>query len=184
MPRFELPAVDLDSFGHVINSPARFERVQRVAKPLKIGVGRLWDDIDIHFKGTVHRIGGNGFCGCARVTLLRLLHERARALGVELKFQTEYNPNSASDADLIVAADGINSRIRAQHADAFRPSVDLRPNKFAWMGSTRPFDAFTFFFKETEFGIFIAHCYQYEVGQSTWVMALGLAAEAAGAGGT
>jgi anthraniloyl-CoA monooxygenase len=129
-----------------------------------------WDDIEIHFKGTVHRIGGNGFCGCARVTLLKLLHERARALGVELKFQTEIDPAQSRDADLIVAADGINSRIRAQHADVFHPETDLRPNKFAWMGSTRPFDAFTFFFRETEHGIFIAHCYQYEPGQSTWVM--------------
>src|SRR3954470_20360314 len=129
-----------------------------------------WDDIEIHFKGTVHRIGGNGFCGCSRATLLRLLQERARALGVPLKFQTEYDPDATSDADLIVAADGINSRMRAQHADAFKPSVDLRPNKFAWMGSTRPFEAFTFFFRETEHGIFIAHCYQYEPGQSTWVM--------------
>ena len=129
-----------------------------------------WDDIEIHFKGTTHRVGGNGFCGCARVTLLRLLQERARALGVEMKFQTEIDPAAHRDADLIVAADGINSRIRAQHADVFRPETDLRPNKFAWMGSTRPFDAFTFFFKETEHGIFIAHCYQYEAGQSTWVM--------------
>ena len=104
------------------------------------------------------------------MTLLKLLHERARALGVELKFQTEIDLAPLGDADLIVAADGINSRIRAQHADVFRPETDLRPNKFAWMGSTRPFDAFTFFFRETEHGIFIAHCYQYEPGQSTWVM--------------
>src|SRR5213078_4022334 len=122
------------------------------------------------FKDTVHRVGGNGFCGCSRVTLLRLLQERARALGVSLKFQTEVDPAAHSDADLIVAADGINSRIRALHADAFKPSTDLRLNKFTWMGSTRPFDAFTFFFRETEHGIFIAHCYQYEPGQSTWVM--------------
>src|SRR5262249_5548741 len=123
-----------------------------------------------HHKETVHRVGGNGFCGCSRVTLLRLLHERARALGVELKFQTEYDPNAARDADLVVAADGINSRLREKDAAGLKPSVDVRPNKFAWMGSTRPFDAFTFFFRETEHGIFIAHCYQYEPGLSTWVM--------------
>ena len=70
----------------------------------------------------------------------------------------------------MVAADGINSRIRETFADHFKPSVDLRPNNFAWMGSTRPFDAFTFFFSETEHGIFIAHCYQYEPGRSTWVI--------------
>ncbi|MEI7804013.1 MAG: bifunctional salicylyl-CoA 5-hydroxylase/oxidoreductase [Hyphomicrobiales bacterium] len=130
-----------------------------------------WDDIEIHFKDTVHRIGGNGFCGCARTTLLRLLTERARALGVELKFQCEVSDIEAArqEADLVVAADGINSRVREKYAEAFQPSVDLRPNKFCWMGSTRPLDTFTFFFRETEHGIFIVHCYQYEPGRSTWI---------------
>ena len=130
-----------------------------------------WDDIEIHFKDTVHRIGGNGFCGCARTTLLRLLTERARALGVELKFQCEVSDIDAArrEADLVVAADGINSRVREKYAEAFLPSVDLRPNKFCWMGSTRPLDTFTFFFRETEHGIFIVHCYQYEPGRSTWI---------------
>ena len=131
-----------------------------------------WDDIEIHFKDNVRRIGGNGFCGCSRTALLKLLHERAHALGVELKFQRDIGDVDAlmRDADLVVAADGINSRVRETFAAQFRPSVDLRPNKFSWMGSTRPFDAFTFFFRETEHGIFIAHCYQYEPGRSTWVM--------------
>jgi anthraniloyl-CoA monooxygenase len=130
-----------------------------------------WDDIEIHFKGTVHRIGGNGFCGCARTTLLRLLHERAAALGVQFKFQTEVEPDLKQFAgyDLIVAADGINSRIREANRDHFETEIDHRPNKFTWMGSTRSFDAFTFFFKETEHGIVIAHCYQYEPGRSTWI---------------
>src|SRR5262252_6311110 len=131
-----------------------------------------WDDIEIHFKGTVRRIGGNGFCGCARTTLLRLLHERARALGVELRFQSEVADVAAlmRDADLVVAADGVNSRVRETLAADFQPAVDLRPNTFAWMGSTRPLDAFNFLFRETPHGIFIAHCYQYEAGRSTWVM--------------
>jgi anthraniloyl-CoA monooxygenase len=131
-----------------------------------------WDDIEIHFKDTVHRIGGNGFCGCSRTTLLQLLQNRANSLGVDLQFQTEVTDLDAliQSADLVVAADGINSRVREAFAGTFKPSVELRPNKFSWMGSTRPFDAFTFFFKETEFGIFIAHCYQYEVGRSTLVM--------------
>jgi anthraniloyl-CoA monooxygenase len=131
-----------------------------------------WDDIEIHFRGTVHRVGGNGFCGCSRRTLLRLLYERARALGVEVNFETEVTDISAlvRDADLVVAADGVNSRVRATFAEEFQPQIDLRPNKFAWMGSPRRFDAFTFFFRETEHGIFIAHCYQYEPGRSTWVL--------------
>jgi anthraniloyl-CoA monooxygenase len=130
-----------------------------------------WDDIEIHFAETVHRIGGNGFCGCSRRTLLRLLAERARSLGVEIAYQSEIvDVTRLMDADLVVGADGGNSRVRGVFSDIFRPSVDLRPNKFSWMGSTRPFDAFTFFFRETPHGIFIAHCYQYERGRSTWVM--------------
>jgi anthraniloyl-CoA monooxygenase len=129
-----------------------------------------WDDIEIRFKGAKHRIGGNGFCGCARQTLLTLLQQRCRALGVTLCFQSSFDDLSQfADADLIVAADGINSTIRAEHADHFKPSIDLRPNRFAWMGSKRPLDAFTFSFRETTAGIFIAHAYQYEPGRSTWI---------------
>ena len=130
-----------------------------------------WDDIEIHFKGTSHRIGGNGFCGCSRHTLLAILHERARELGVELVFGREVEGIEAlaADNDLVVLADGVNSRFREQYRDHFRPRVDLRPNKFAWMGSTAPLDAFTFAFEETEFGVFIAHAYQYDEDQSTWI---------------
>jgi anthraniloyl-CoA monooxygenase len=129
-----------------------------------------WDDIEIHAKGAVHRIGGNGFCGCSRRTLLLLLQDRARRLGVELEFGREAAPEDFADADLIVAADGINSPVRTRFAAHFAPEIDLRPNRFAWMGSTHPFDAFTFFFRERPEGIFIAHCYQYEADASTWVL--------------
>ncbi len=131
-----------------------------------------WDDIEIHFKGTVQRVSGNGFCGCSRRTLLMLLQERARQVGVKLVFSQEIEDIAAlkRDYDLVVAADGINSRIREGDRERFAPQVDLRPNRFVWMGSTRPFDAFTFFFKQTQHGVFIAHCYQYEPGQSTWVL--------------
>ncbi len=130
-----------------------------------------WDDIEIRFKGTTHRIGGNGFCGCARRTLLMLLHERCRELGITLIFQKEIRSLAdVAGADLVVAADGINSIIRESHRDIFQPSVDLRPNRFAWMGSTKPLDAFTFCFRETPHGVFIAHAYQYEPGHSTWVL--------------
>ena len=129
-----------------------------------------WDDIEIHHKDGVHRIGGNGFCGCSRRTLLLLLQQRAREVGVELEFRREASPEDYPDADLIVGSDGINSPIRNRFVDHFRPQVDLRPNRFVWLGSTRPFDAFTFFFKERPEGIWIAHCYQYEAGASTWVI--------------
>jgi anthraniloyl-CoA monooxygenase len=167
-------ADDTFGFGVVFSDETldTFERFDRDSYRAITAHFAYWDDIEIHFKGTVHRIGGNGFCGCARTTLLRLLQERALALGVVLKFQSEVvdlDPLIAS-SDLVIGADGINSRVRQVFAEQFQPEVDLRPNKFSWMGSTRPFDAFTFFFRETEHGIFIAHCYQYEPGASTWVM--------------
>ncbi len=131
-----------------------------------------WDDIEIHFKGDTFRVPGNGFCGCSRRSLLMLVQARARELGVKLHFGDEIADIEVlkRDYDLVVGADGINSRVRENWRERFQPQTDLRPNHFTWMGSTRPFDAFTFFFKETEHGLFIAHCYQYEAGRSTWVL--------------
>jgi len=131
-----------------------------------------WDDIEIHFKGDSYRVPGNGFCGCSRRSLLMLVQARARELGVGLHFGADIADVETlkRDYDLVVAADGVNSRLRENWRERFQPETDLRPNKFAWMGSTRPFDAFTFFFKQTEHGLFIAHCYQYEAGRSTWVL--------------
>jgi len=130
-----------------------------------------WDDIEINFKGTKYRIGGNGFCGCSRRTLLLILYERARDLGVEVVFQKEIDDIEplARESGLVVLADGVNSKFRERYSAYFQPTIDLRPNKFAWMGSTANLDAFTFAFEETEHGIFIAHAYQYEEGGSTWV---------------
>ena len=130
-----------------------------------------WDDVEIRHKGTVHRIGGNGFCGCARTALLGLLARRAESLGVDLRFEAEVGSVEDLEAshDLVVVCDGINSATRERHADHFGPTIDWRPNRFAWMGSACPLDAFTFAFEETPHGIFIAHAYQYEAGRSTWI---------------
>src|SRR5213079_2641789 len=75
-----------------------------------------------------------------------------------------------ADSDLVVIADGINSKIRTKHENHFQPSVDLRPNKFTWLGSTKPLDAFKYFFRETKEGLIVAHCYQYKPERSTWVI--------------
>ena len=129
-----------------------------------------WGDVDVVYKGRTLRSAGNGFCGCSRVALLHILHDRCRELGVKLVFQKEINSlEDVPQSDLIVVADGINSRIREQHKDHFQPSVDLRPNKFVWLGSTRPLDAFKYFFREAPEGLILAHTYQYEEGRSTWI---------------
>ena len=100
-----------------------------------------------------------------------ILQERARELGVTLQFQTEIIADDPrlEHCDLVLLADGINSAFREKDAAHFEPDVDMRSNVFAWMGSTKPLDAFTFIFQETEWGPFIAHAYQYEAGRSTWI---------------
>jgi anthraniloyl-CoA monooxygenase len=130
-----------------------------------------WGDVDVVYKSRTMRSGGNGFCGCSRVALLHILHDRCRELGVKLVFQKEIRTlGEVRDSDLVVVADGINSAIREQNREHFQPSVDLRPNKFTWLGSTKPLDAFKYFFRETPEGLILAHCYQYEAGRSTWVI--------------
>jgi len=177
-PRWEVAVYERnradDTFGFgVVFSDATLGTFRDVDEPSYESIRRsfaYWDDVEVAYKGHSLRCGGNGFCGCSRVTLLKLLQERCRELGVEMHFQTEASVEDFRDSDLIVAADGINSRTREAYREHFQPSVDLRPNKFVWLGSTRPLDAFKYFFKETEHGILLAHCYQYEEGASTWII--------------
>ncbi len=138
------------------------------------GAFAYWDDIVIRYKGAEARCGGNGFAGCSRIALLNILQARCRALGVDLRFQTMVD-NSASleGYDIVVGADGAGSRIRERLKDHFRPEIRVNRNKFAWMGSTRPLGAFTYFFKETHAGPICAHTYQYQAGMGTWVMEMG-----------
>ena len=117
------------------------------------------------------RSGGHGFAGIARKRLLNILQERARALGVRLRFETEVEAlDACRDADLIVAADGINSRIRNRYAAAFRPSIELRTNRYIWLGTHQVFDAFTFIFEETEHGWIWAHAYRFDADTSTFIV--------------
>ena len=115
--------------------------------------------------------GGHGFCGIERRHLLNILQRRAASLGVELIFQREVDDVAAfPDADLIVAADGINSRIRNRYATHFKPEIDIRSNKFVWLGTHRMFQAFTFIFVETEYGWFQAHAYRFNHDTSTFIV--------------
>jgi len=165
---------DTFGFGVVFSDQtlAGFESYDLETYRQIVGHFAYWDDIEIHFRGSTFRIGGNGFCGTSRTMLLKILSRRAYSLGIDIKYGSEADPLKATTrgADLVVAADGINSRTRELFKDKFKPSIELRPNHFCWMGSDRPMDAFNFFFKETPHGIFIAHCYQYQPGRSTWVM--------------
>jgi anthraniloyl-CoA monooxygenase len=129
-----------------------------------------WDDIIVARDGQNVSISGNGFCGCSRKTLLKLLHQRCREEGVNLHFEQNVDDLSQfADSDIIVACDGIGSTIRTQFASEFGTKIELKKNRFVWLGSTKPLDAFTYFFRTTPFGTIVAHTYQYEEGMSTWI---------------
>ncbi|MBL8977544.1 MAG: bifunctional salicylyl-CoA 5-hydroxylase/oxidoreductase [Gemmatimonadetes bacterium] len=130
-----------------------------------------WDDIEIHFRGSVTRSTGHRFSGVERKTLLELLARRARALGVEILGQREIRtPADCGPADLVVAADGVASLLRDHLADQFQPQLDWRTNRFVWLGTTRPFPAFTFYFKPSPAGLWRTHAYQYAPGRSTFIV--------------
>jgi anthraniloyl-CoA monooxygenase len=130
-----------------------------------------WDDIDVHFKGEVVTSSGHGFCGVGRRRLLQILQERARDLGVALQFETEAGgPEAFADADLIVAADGFNSAYRERFAATFEPDIDLRTNKYIWLGTDAVFDAFSFIFEETRHGWIWVHAYRFDAGTSTFIV--------------
>ncbi|MGQ0836620.1 MAG: bifunctional salicylyl-CoA 5-hydroxylase/oxidoreductase [Gammaproteobacteria bacterium] len=136
-----------------------------------VGSFHHWDDIDVHFRGRCVRSGGHGFCGIGRMKLLSILQERGARLGVQLGFQQEIGDDSAfADADLVIAADGANSRTRTLYANVFRPDVDTRRNRYIWLGTTQRFDAFTFAFEQTEHGWFQIHAYQFSPDLSTVIV--------------
>jgi anthraniloyl-CoA monooxygenase len=129
-----------------------------------------WDEIDFVLHGDTVRSTGHGFCGCGRVELLKILQNRCRDVGVEMKFSHDIKNIEDIDADLVVGADGINSQVRESFADKFRAQLDWRKNRFAWLGTTRPYDAFTFDFTTDDHGIWVLGAYQYKPGMSTWIV--------------
>src|SRR5438477_9600144 len=131
-----------------------------------------WDDIAVFHRGTVTRSSGHGFCGIGRKRLLNILQERAQALGVELRFETEIDGlEPYRGYDLIVAADGANSKVRSALAHVFKPDIDVRACKYIWLGPHQKFDdAFTFIFEETEHGWVWAHAYQFDADTATFIV--------------
>lgn len=129
-----------------------------------------WDDIAVQIDGRRIVSGGHGFCGIGRKQLLNLLQARCEALGVELVHETDVADDTELDADLIIAADGLNSRLRQKYAATYQPDIDLRQCRFVWLGTTKLFDAFTFDFQHTEWGWFQAHAYRFDDTHSTFIV--------------
>lgn len=130
-----------------------------------------WDDIELLFKGRRLRTTGHGFVGIGRKKMLNILQERCVEVGVELVFEREVDSDTEfPDADLIIACDGVNSKIRARYADVFRPDLLVRPNRFIWLGTNRAYEAFTFDFRKTQHGWFQAHIYRFDEHTSTFIV--------------
>ncbi|QQR40749.1 bifunctional salicylyl-CoA 5-hydroxylase/oxidoreductase [Devosia rhizoryzae] len=130
-----------------------------------------WDDIEVLFKGTRQRTTGHGFVGIGRKKLLNILQRRCEALGVELAFETEANGDlDYPDADLVIASDGFNSKVRNAYQEEFKPDLAVRPNRYIWLGTNKLFDAFTFDFRKTEHGWFQAHIYKFDENTSTFIV--------------
>lgn len=164
-----------DTFGWgVVFSDATMDNMRQwdTATAVEIeGAFNHWDDIELHFKGRTIRSGGHGFVGIGRKKLLNILQARCEALGVQLVFETEAESDADyADADLVVASDGINSRVRTDHAEVFRPDIVTRPNRYIWLGTNKLYDAFTFDFQRTEHGWFQAHIYKFDAETSTFIV--------------
>ena len=169
-----------DTFGWgVVFSDATMDNMRRCDPVTAAEVEQAfnhWDDIELHFKGQVIRSGGHGFVGIGRKRLLNILQARCEALGVELVFECEAGSSDQApdadypEADLVIASDGINSRVRSAHADVFRPDIVTRPNRFIWLGTRRQYDAFTFLFEKTAHGWFQAHVYKFDAHTSTFIV--------------
>lgn len=130
-----------------------------------------WNDLGIFHKGETITIGGNTFSGIARIRFLNILHQRCRELGVDLRFHTNVTDADAwRDCDVLVAADGANSLVRQTYEKEFEPAVELRGNKYIWLGTHRVFDSLTMGFKQTHAGTFITHSYRFNPTTSTFIV--------------
>ncbi|HET7174169.1 MAG TPA: bifunctional salicylyl-CoA 5-hydroxylase/oxidoreductase [Nocardioidaceae bacterium] len=131
-----------------------------------------WDDIDVHYRGQVITSGGHGFAALSRRRLLEILQDRCRELGVKLNFLTEAPAvaDLAETHDLVVAADGLNSTVRVEHAAAFRPSLEVRRCRYMWLGTDKVFDSFVFHILDTPHGVMQVHGYPFDAHGSTFIL--------------
>jgi anthraniloyl-CoA monooxygenase len=132
-----------------------------------------WDAIDIRFKDEVVRCGGQGFSGISRRKLLAILQQRCAEFGVDLQFSTEVPVGSLDGYDLIIAADGVNSMWRSDHAEDFSPAYHYGESRYIWFGTDRPFDSFTFIFRANDHGLFQVHAYPFDAWMGTFIVECG-----------
>jgi len=131
-----------------------------------------WDNVDVVQGDSKISIHGNSFSGIARLQLLKILQQRAEQVGVELNFRTEIQDIESlkHNCDLLVAADGVNSTVRARYAEQFAPTLDLRSHRYIWYGTNQLFHGLTLTFRESTAGVFAAHSYKFNQNTSTFIV--------------
>ena len=178
-PRHEITLVERDgphdTFGWgIVFSDQTFSYLEDQDGPSAdaiISACETWDNVDIVHRGRKVTIRGNRFSGIARLAFLNILHSRCEAAGVDLRFHTNVtDPEQMTGFDLIVGADGANSLVRERHREAFQPSIDVRRNKYIWLGTRQLFHGLTLTFRRTEAGVFAAHSYKFDKTTSTFIV--------------
>jgi anthraniloyl-CoA monooxygenase len=164
-----------DTFGFgIVLSAETLANLRRTDEPSHDAIAArfaYWDDIHVQFKGHLLASSGHGFSGISRLVLLDILQRRAAELGISVRYCTEdEGPEAHVGADLVIASDGINSAIREGWRESFEPSVDLRSNRFVWLGAKMSLPAFYYSFREHAGGVWNMHAYQYTAGESTIVI--------------
>jgi anthraniloyl-CoA monooxygenase len=164
-----------DTFGWgIVFSDQTFSYLQENDGPSAdaiIGACETWDNVDVVHRGQTVSIRGNRFSGLARLEFLNILHRRCETVGVDLRFHTNLtDPEQMAGFDLVAGADGANSTVRQRYREAFQPSIDVRRNKYIWLGTRQLFHGLTLTFRQTSVGVFAAHSYKFNKTTSTFIV--------------
>lgn len=129
-----------------------------------------WQNMSLNLPDGSVTLDGVGFTAIGRLELIEILKERARSLGVPIRFGMQINSINELMADLVIGADGLNSLVRQSLAEKFQPSIEYFGNHFAWFGAVIPFDTLTHTFIETKNGPMNAHHYRFAPDRSTFIV--------------
>jgi 2-polyprenyl-6-methoxyphenol hydroxylase-like FAD-dependent oxidoreductase len=164
---------DVFGFG-VVFSDRTLEKIDEADPVLRDALTREgvhWDTLTVSAHGTAETFAGNGMAAVHRRILLQFLQQAAADAGVDVRFGTEFGSLAElNDFDIVVGADGANSRVRTELEPALGHEVETAIAKFIWFGTTHIFEGLTFLHRRSEHGNFAAHAYPIGQGLSTFIV--------------